>query len=153
MCGEWVGRGRLSQILRQTHTHTHTHIHTHTHTHTHTRNLPRVGNHIFVSTYFQVSDTPAHGHNLWHGQWLCPWQGESTNPEPILYWVYVKLPFDNAGNLLLYIIGPSPKWIYMIRRWYRMTLKNDTSRTLRGVGGGRGVYYKINPRKFVPKKT
>ena len=28
------------------------------------------GNHIYVSTlsYFQVSDTPTHGHNLWHGQ-------------------------------------------------------------------------------------
>ena len=27
------------------------------------------GNPIFVSTYLQVSDTPAHGYNLWHGQW------------------------------------------------------------------------------------
>ena len=26
------------------------------------------GNHIILSTYFQVLDTPAHGHNLWHGQ-------------------------------------------------------------------------------------
>ena len=34
-----------------------------------------MGNHIFVSTYFEVSDTPAHRHNLWHGQWLCPLQG------------------------------------------------------------------------------
>ena len=25
-------------------------------------------NHIFVSTYFQVSDTPVHGHNLWYGR-------------------------------------------------------------------------------------
>ena len=26
------------------------------------------GNHIYVSTYFEVSDTPTRGHSLWHGQ-------------------------------------------------------------------------------------
>ena len=34
------------------------------------------GNHIYVSIYFEVSDTPTRGHSLWHGQWLCPRQGE-----------------------------------------------------------------------------
>ena len=26
-----------------------------------------MGNFIYVSIYIQISDTPAHGHSLWHG--------------------------------------------------------------------------------------
>ena len=36
------------------------------------------GNRIYVSIYNQVSDTPARGHSLWHGQWLCPQQGVAS---------------------------------------------------------------------------
>ena len=50
-----------------------------------------LGNCIFLSTYSQVSDTIARGHSLWHGQWLCPRQGEGVERADLEFKTNVEL--------------------------------------------------------------